>query len=281
MNTFDKPQVHSGCYNYNNSNNASVELNNYKKGDRIQVVTESNRIIVVLKGIANLYFDQRAGKKLCSGAMLLLPSKNNYELEIVEDITIITFQLSTNFSFCEHFSIEMLYKEKVEKVKEKLILYANPVIMNYLALIETLLNDNFYCDYFLGVKLKELFYLLRHYYSKQDLKEFFSPILSEDFKFSSFVLENYDPTLTVGELAKKTNYSISGFEKRFKKVFNISPSQWIQSKKSKEIYHEINCSSKTFAEIGYDFGFSSPSHFNNFCKKVFGNTPGKIRRKGL
>jgi AraC-like DNA-binding protein len=59
----------------------------------------------------------------------------------------------------------------------------------------------------------------------------------------------------------------------------MSPSQWMQVQKSRVIYHEINCSDKTFAELGYEFGFSSPSHFNNFCKKMFKCAPGTIRKK--
>jgi AraC-like DNA-binding protein len=80
-------------------------------------------------------------------------------------------------------------------------------------------------------------------------------------------------------LAKKVNYSISGFEKRFKRVFDMSPYQWIQAQRAQAIYHEIHCSSKTFAELGYDFGFSSPSHFSNFCKQMFKETPGRLRKK--
>jgi AraC-like DNA-binding protein len=113
----------------------------------------------------------------------------------------------------------------------------------------------------------------------KDLRAFFSAILSDDLKFSLHIMREYHPALTVGDLAKKMNYSLTGFEKRFKKVFDMPPSKWMQTQRAQAIYHEINCSDKTIAELGYEFGFSSPSHFNNFCRKIFKESLGNIRKR--
>ena len=76
-----------------------------------------------------------------------------------------------------------------------------------------------------------------------------------------------------------THYSLSGFQKRFKKVFGVSAYHWMKDVRSKSIYHQINSTEKSFKEISDEYGFSSPSHFNDFCKVHFGTTPGRIRRK--
>ena len=273
-------QVHLGCFNYSKDGKRPlIELKNYEKGVVLQMVTEYNKIIIVFTGTLNFSFEQRFNQHVCDGSIIVLPVKHNYRIEVMEDTTFLIFRLNTEFSFCDHFSIEMLYREKGGKKDEAHILNANHVVMGYLNHLTTLLNDGLYCGYLLEIKLKEFLYLLRYYYPVQELKAFFTPILSDDFKFSALVWKNYHPTLTVSDLADKTNYSLSGFEKRFKKVFQESPSQWLISQKARAIYHEINCSTKTFAELGYEFGFSSPAHFNNFCKKVFKETPGSIRKK--
>jgi AraC-like DNA-binding protein len=276
-------QTHLGCFNYNKyESRPLIELRSYKKGDTRQIVTEHNGIIVVLNGALNFSFERRVNKQVNEGTMVVLPIKHNYKVEITKDTTFIIFRLNIDFSFCDHFSIEALYREQVEKREDRSttrILNINNVITGYMSHLITLLNDGLYCGYLLEIKLREFLYILRYYYPIQKLKGFFAPILSDDFKFSALVWENYEPNVSVSELAKITNYSISGFEKRFKKVFRVSPYQWVTSQKARAIYHEINCSTKTFAEMGYDFGFSSPAHFNNFCKKVFNETPGNIRKK--
>jgi len=271
---------HFGCFNYGkNKETPLIELRHYEKKERCQIVTKSNEIVIVLTGVLNFSFGHILNKQITEGAIVIFPAKHNCRMEMIEDTTLIIFRLDIDLSFCDHFSLETLYREKRGKRNEVHILNANTIIKAYLEYLTMLLNDGFYCDYLLKIKLREFLYILRFYSSMQELNAFFAPILSDDFKFSALIRKNYDPTLTVSDLAKKIHYSISGLEKRFKKVFGVSPFQWMQSQRSQAIYHEINCSTKTFAELGYEFGFSSPSHFNNFCKKMFNETPGNIRRK--
>jgi AraC-like DNA-binding protein len=127
--------------------------------------------------------------------------------------------------------------------------------------------------------MKELFFLLRAYNTKEDLADFFSPLLTDDMDFYNFVLNNYQSIKTVKELAFLADYSLTGFEKRFKKVFGMSAHQWMKNQLSSSLYHEISCSRKSFTEISDMFGFSSSAHLSNFCKAVFGATPSAIRRE--
>jgi len=280
MNIFTHTHAHQDCFNYRKmKENPLIEIKRYEKGVILEGVSKSNGIAAVLEGTINFSFGGGYNQQINKEKMIVFPTKNKYMVEMVEDATFIIFRLDIDFSFCNHFSFEALYRGKKEKSKEFYTLNINSVIKNYLNNLTTLLKEEFYCGYLLEIKLKEFLYLLGYYYPMQKLKSFFAPLLCNDFKFSALIRKTYHPTLSVSELAEKTNYSISGFEKRFKKVFDIPPSQWLQYQKAQAIYHEINCSAKTFAELGYEFGFSSPSHFNNFCKKVFHDTPGNIRKK--
>ncbi|MCL2289232.1 MAG: AraC family transcriptional regulator [Bacteroidetes bacterium] len=272
-----KMQIHLNCLKYSkNTEKPLIEIRHYEGGTMHQITTESNVIVVVLSGVLSLHSFQTFNKQIISGQFILLSIKSDFEVIIKEDSTLAFFRLDTNLNFCDHISFEVPHRKKEESTY---IFHANNAIMSYLNHLIMILNDGFYCDYLLEIKLKEFLYLLRYYYPLGELKTFFAPILNEDFAFSTLIKKNYNSHLNVSDLAKKTNYSISGFGKRFKKVFGISPSQWMQFQKAQAIYHEINCSTKTFAELGYEFGFSSPSHFSNFCKKIFNKTPGSIRSR--
>lgn len=138
--------------------------------------------------------------------------------------------------------------------------------MGFLRMLNTCITDQLKCIYYFEIKIKELL-------------NFFYPLLTKDTHFSDIILRNYNKVKTVKDLADLTHYSISGFEKRFKRVFGISPYKWLKKQKAKNIYREINYSVKTFKEISLEYDFTSPSHLNNFCKTNFGDTPGNIRRQ--
>jgi AraC-like DNA-binding protein len=53
----------------------------------------------------------------------------------------------------------------------------------------------------------------------------------------------------------------------------------MQEQKAKKIYREVTCTKRTFTEIAFEYDFSSPAHFNDFCKQYFQNTPGGLRKE--
>jgi AraC-like DNA-binding protein len=272
-------QIHLGCYSYGkNMQYPFIEVNHYEKNVTQEIFTKSNQIFVVQSGAIKFSYGRTRNKKAVEGSIFILPEKNKCEIITTKPTTLISFRLDFNLSFCDHFSFEMLNKEKKMRKQDAYILESNEVIFTYLQFLVAVINDGLYCNYLMNLKTKELLYYLRYYYPKQELQSFFYPILNDDFEFTSIIRKYYTPDITLCNLAKKSNYSVSGFEKRFKKVFGLSPSHWLLILKSQAVYHEINCSNKTFTELGYEFGFSSPSHFNNFCKKIFKCAPGAIRK---
>ncbi|MCL2311290.1 MAG: helix-turn-helix domain-containing protein [Firmicutes bacterium] len=277
-------QVHLGCFTYSKFKDLPlIEIKHFEKGTTHQIVTTSNEMVVVYKGALNYSFGQTQ-KQAKENAIVMIPVKKKYTIHILEDVTLFIFRLDIDLGFCDHFSFEMLnrekkLKEKRNNVDEMHFLYANDVIREYFAQLLKVLSSGLYCGYLLKIKLQELLFLLRYYYPMEELKAFFASILSDDLEFSLHVMKYYDHNTTVQDLAKKMHYSLTGFEKRFVKVFGMPPFQWLQVQRAQAVYHEINCSTKTFAELGYEFGFSSPSHFNSFCKKMFNESPGSIRKK--
>ena len=83
---------------------------------------------------------------------------------------------------------------------------------------------------------------------------------------------------TITELAESMNYTISGFEKKFKKAFKTTPHLWIKQKKADKIYYDLTMTDICLKEIIDNYGFKSDSYFNDFCKTNFGESPGRIRK---
>jgi AraC-like DNA-binding protein len=170
---------------------------------------------------------------------------------------------------------------KSKKTADIEILVPNQRLTNFVETMQEYVKDGLKCTFFFDIKIREFLFLIRAYYDRTIVFNFFKPIYSTDFVFSNDVYKNIDSVKTVKEMADALNYSLSGFEKKFKKVFNLSPYQWMQEQKARKIYHEIHCSKKTFAEMAFEYDFSSPAHFNVFCKLFFGSTPGKLRKENM
>lgn len=127
-------------------------------------------------------------------------------------------------------------------------------------------------------KERELLYLFEMSFSKKELSLFFEKTSNTDPHFTLFVQQNYYKYQTLSEMAVDMNMTLSGLEKRFKKVFKTSGYRWMNEHKAKKIHQAICTEDIPLKEISMRFGFSSQSTFNDFCKKKLGLTPGQIRK---
>ena len=153
--------------------------------------------------------------------------------------------------------------------------YMRGFAIGLLPCISYMNEDEFYA----GIKVKELFFLLSMSYSEKDRMRFFESVDSSHEEFATFVYRNYKQATSISEFAAMSNYSLSGFEKRFRKVFKQTATQWMARRKALNIYAEICDTSKSFKVLSIEYGFSGPSHFTRFCHKYLGKSPGVIRQR--
>jgi AraC-like DNA-binding protein len=128
--------------------------------------------------------------------------------------------------------------------------------------------------------IRELLVLLRWEYRPEQLAAFFGPAAGQDAAFAAFVLRNALLYHTAGDLAQAMNYSLSGFEKRFRRVFGTSPYRWMLRKKADAVYHELLAGTLDFDRIADLYGFASQQHFSAFVAGMLGGTPSAIRHAG-
>ena len=274
---------HTSCFQYS-TQDSSMEVIDLKTGQSIQSDSHSNQIIFIVQGSINVTCRKIQNKRSKQGESLLIPLHSPCLIVALEDTTVMFMRLNFSIAFCSRLPLELLL-ESYGKIKKDTttigMLDPNPKLTNFVNTMLEYLNDGLKCDFFSDIKIREFLFLIRAYHSKQTVFDFFKPVYNTDFVFSNNIYKNLESVKTAKEMANALKYSLSGFEKKFKRVFNASPYQWMQEQKAKKIYHEIHCSKKTFTEMAFEYDFSSPAHFNVFCKQFFGCTPGELRKENL
>ena len=277
-------EEHTSCFQYS-TQSPTIEILELKAGENIQLDPDSNQIIFVIKGLFDIASKKIKNKRVKTEESILIPLHSPCVITAIEDVKMMVMTFNLSITFCDRLPLELLL-ETYGKIKNKKdsdigILDPNQRLTNFVNTIQEYIGDGLKCKFFFEIKIREFLFLIRAYYDKNVVFDFFKPIYSTDFVFSSDIYKNLERVKTVKDMADMLNYSLSGFEKRFKKVFNISPYQWMQEQKARKIYHEIHCSKKTFTEMAFEYDFSSPAHFNVFCKLFFGCTPGELRKENM
>ena len=274
---YDEKQIVN--FQYGNQSPA-MEFVNLPEGKDVKISSDLHQIILVNSGALTVSDEEMPDKKMKEGEIILLPGQNPCIFKVLENTNVLMVKLGTHINLYDYLPPDLTSEKKKVKVKNDFgLLKPHPRMLEYSAMLENYINDGIKNARFFDLKIQELLVLIQSYYDKRQLINFYAPIYSRDFIFSNNVLKSIDKIKTVRDLADIFDYSLSGFEKKFKKVFKISPYKWIQEQKAKKIYYEISYSPKTFTKMAEEYGFSSPAHLNDFCKQYFGHTPGGLRKK--
>ncbi|WP_168442748.1 AraC family transcriptional regulator [Pontiella desulfatans] len=94
-----------------------------------------------------------------------------------------------------------------------------------------------------------------------------------------FVRDNYPQAIEIKELAALVHLSISQFERRFRKVFQISPLKHIMNVRIRAASLRLTTTNDTIAAIALDCGFYDHSHFTRNFRKVMGVSPKEYRKQ--
>ena len=95
-----------------------------------------------------------------------------------------------------------------------------------------------------------------------------------------YVREKYAEPIKLEELARIANLSTSQFERRFKKVFQITPTRHILNVRIRAACNLLSTTNNTIASVALDVGFYDHSHFIRRFKKVLDMAPNEYRLDG-
>lgn len=273
------------CPHYDSNPRPTIEIKKISANNLFEELPIYSKIIFLLEGQLTYSFGIFNNCIMSEKQILFLPPNYHFTFKAIDQVHILIIRLSHKIQFCETYSIDNLdYKYSNVNIDggnadsaKSFLLEMNQEVDSYINNLLFFVQKGLYCEYYFETKVKELFYLLRAFYTKKELANFFRKALGMDANFSFLILNNYHKYKTLSDMAADMNMTLSGFEKRFKKAFGTSACKWVNQHKAKKIYHAICNDQSTFKELSDLFGFSSQSAFNDFCKKNLGMPPGKIR----
>lgn len=257
-----------------------VERHIVNENDHYEFMYQQNCILFINTGNVSISFSTVFDETIDSEQMIALSSGRLYTVS-ANEMSIITL-----FFFSSDVVLPKLFLK--EGCVEKNNIHDNAYLLKFDKRLNQFITDLYsdvengihYSD-FLSAKTVELFYLLQVRYKKEELSLFFTPIFTNDQMFTTFIWTNYHKVKTIKEFASLSCYSVSGFEKRFKRVFGIAASHWLKEQKANDLLREMRSGNKPLKQIMFEYGFFSASHFNNFCKTRLGDTPRQLMRYRL
>ena len=281
MNTNRSKLEHIECLNRSKSIMPQIQLLDLKQGETMSFTLNTSKIIFLLEGEAHYSCDNKHVINIDRGNMQFLPTCHytcNYFIE--QDAKMLILHLENVHKLCDTFFVEHLFDPSAESVPitTSKTLRINDRLLHFTQELQGCINDGMQCSYYFNMKVEELFILLRVYYTKSELRSFFSPLLSGDVTFSEYVKTNRHNYTTVVAFAKSMGLTQKQFAKRFREVFQSTPYKWMKEGKAMVVRREIATTKKTFRQIAEENGFSTLSQFTKFCKKEIGKNPGEIRK---
>lgn len=273
-------QCERQCNSYQHKEpEAQVKIAKIRKGGTFEHDPGEQEIAFLCKGNVRLSSTKEKDEIVEEGKMMLLPYGEHLILEALEDIYICICRLTLEVAICESLRVEVLCKSIPQGEKPFRPLVMKEPIIRFLDSFISCIQDKLTCTHFIQMKMSELMFLLRAYYPKEEIATFFFPLLGADMIFRSYVYKNATTINSVKELAAKLNMSERGFLKRFKRVMDCTPSDFINTQKMKQIKKELLYTYSPIKEISDKYGFSSVQAFTTFCKRELKKTPARIRKE--
>lgn len=265
-------EEHINCECYSGGESPIIEISEINKTCKKDFYWQSHSIFMLIAGKGIVRTRTIGFKTLSEGMFFFAPKNCSSTFEAEENSKILIFHLGKHMYLCQSFHIESLFEE-VSNIKQPVysekitLLEMNKNLWDFVNPLINLLEDQLKCINFLNNKIDELLILLRAYYSKEDLSEFFNHIRNPHSVFMEYVRRNWSKYKNIEELANGISMSPQYFSKKFKEIFNKPPGVWMQEERARVILQEIRTTDKTFLQISEENGFAAQSHFNRFCKK--------------
>lgn len=242
-------------------------------------VVDAYAIVFILDGKVEVSCNEYTNKPLQSEEVTLWLNNTNYTWKAITDTSGIVFTGNNALTPCDKKHLSECAEDWLNSVPNHKNLIGKPRLMEFLYSVKSYLDDGVTCPYIHECKEWELSLILRAYYTPEELMNFFLPTVCHAQEFELFVMNNYLKMKGVKEFVDLSGMNLSTFNRKFKTHFGVSPYQWLIKQRAKHILHELTSTDKSFLTIAKEFYFTDSSHFNHYCKSMFGMCPSKIREE--
>ena len=235
----------------------------------------SHSIVYVLKGTVKVMTYDYDELSISEGEILFMP-RDSY---LISDYLKDNEQLKVYLFFFD-YTLALEFLKNVPKNDSKLKYKKNNIlklnssknILNYINSLSNINYTNINNKHLLYSKIFELLHLL-----SEVNNVFIGTLFNEEMKshnrdIETYMLEHYDKNLSINDWASLQGVSISTFNRKFKKQYNISPKQWIL-KQNMIMAHTMLKDGKSVSQCAIEFSYSNTSNFIKAYKEIYKITP--------
>lgn len=234
-------------------------------------------ILYMLRGTVCFSYGTVKDYTLPEGGLMLFPPGIRITGHTDDRAQVLLLRIKDAPALCDKYTFESLYLGRDMGTLRHAHLEGNAIVRAGMELLAENIANGLLCVRFMEIKVQELFFYLRAYYTDDELAGFNQPLLGANARFMVFIWQNYRHVRNVEQFARLSNSPLATFKVKFKKVTGMAPSQWLTGQKVRNVYHEIICGQKSLKEISREYHFASVSHLGSFCRKNFGKTPGNMK----
>jgi AraC-like DNA-binding protein len=261
---------------------AGFSIHNLAIGEDFVIEPGANHhVVFLMNGSVEIDSEECSGFSLREKNMVLCYRDYEYHLSATSASRIIVAYFSSLGGACDVSLLSQLYRRLGSSIKYEFtsVAFCEPM-REFLDMMTRFLEDGIECKHLHYPSIQQLFVILRFYYQPKVLLKMFYNVFDNDLSFKTLVQNNRAKAKTLNELAALCGYDISTFNVMFRRHFkNITPYEWMQEHRSKEILQTLCSTTMTVSEIAEQFGFSNAGHLSLFCRKYLGDTPSKLRAK--
>lgn len=108
-----------------------------------------------------------------------------------------------------------------------------------------------------------------------------APAMASLSRVVSYVMDHLDGPITVEDLAAAGGSAVSTLDRRMRRVFALSPTQFVMRARIDRATDLLTNSTLPLAEIGHRCGFYDQPSFTRTFARITGETPSAFRRRSI
>ncbi len=239
-----------------------------------------SKLFFVLEGKVKLKINKLDVRTVEHGNIALVPCNSFLIASIEPGSFVMTVSFSEKEPFGANYSLVNLMHDSGMEDGETCNAVTLPINERITAFVRSTLDciaDGMAKQAYFKVKKQEMFLLMLHYYSREQLSQFFYPLFCFNRKFEQMVLSNFENVTDVKHFAAIMHMPVTTFQRKFRRHFKTSVKQWLLDRKAERMLADIKTTNRSITDLSQRYGFSSVSYFSNFCKHYFGKTPTELR----
>lgn len=240
---------------------------------------KGNHLVFVNGGTLAASVEQYRDCPVFAGEMIYFPGWIDMSLRASSAADLLFIRLDSVRYPCLGAEAERLCKNRAGSTSRFGGVPIKPPLAIFISQISNYIHSEIRCFHMHDIKQKELALIIKHYYTDEEKIRLFYYSLANDIAFAESVHRNFREVKTVAELASRLGYSEKTFEKMFFHCFSTTPYKWMQQQTALLLRDRLIDTSVPLKQIMAEFNFSTPSHFNVYCKRLLGANPSEFRKR--